>query len=574
MEVKCERLAPLVDRVKAIPPVGNSIYSYIEEERVKAYLPFTHQFVSNLLTKRKVSEWNTGGYFIASQTGSGKSTLIKEVIAPVAIDRGARVLLIVPRVALAMQYKRELALEYCPQVLEELKDPGINKRSSWGPVDVYSLQSLGNGGKREEILKKCSSYDFVLLDEVQAYTVDATFNPLTEEIFRFLICQVGKSCKRVYLTATPDIILEEVAQMEAEVLGRPLPERNLKGDFKEEVYLTLFQFQFDYHYLVPNFFEKEETLFQRLKEISVDEKAVIFVRSKSQGLRLQEKLGGRERAIYMDAANKNATEEEAFSELITENSFKQQFLIATRFLDVGVNLKDFNIKHVAIFHRFKEDVVQMLGRKRIMSKDVVNLYVEVPKYTKLLSEIEQLQESYKELQRVKSRCQYQDSWWYDELPLPLFLCKNKGKQEIRYSMFCFYINKYHTKQLHDYIRGCENEWEYYKKFVQTVLSWFPGHKEAIDLEKAGKNILPLKGEIECFLEPYADKELTREETLGLSNQLLKLMKVDRRPAERESISLANIRNFFQKSGIAYGIYNQSRKGRKGLWVVRKGVWQK
>lgn len=572
MIVSCGMIKPLSERLQIEEKENNAIYHYFEEERLKVYLPFANQYVTNVLTKSKVSEWRTGGYFIQAQTGSGKSTLIKDVIAKVASSRGARLLLVVPRVALSMQYKLEFAKEYCSQALEELQDKGIKKRNKWGPVDIFAMQELVNCKTRAEILEYCSDYDFLIIDEVHAFTGDASFNPFTEEILEFLVCQVGKQCKRVYLTATPEIIIEEIVALEAKVSSGSGQEVKEYGFFKEEVWLTFFRFKLDYSYLRPHFFEKEATLLNRLINLSLDEKVLIFVQAKSQGMRLQNELGS-EKAIYMDAENKLTTEEESFSMILKENSYDKQFLIVTRFMDVGVNLKDYNIKHVVIFHKYKEDIIQMLGRKRIMSNDVVNLYIKVPKYTEIVAENERLEEADKEMRRIQSIYQHPGSGWYSDLPIPLFLYMHEGIPEIRSNLFSFYINEYHRMQLCKYINGYGDGWDYYRNFIHVVLSWFPGHREIVDLEKEGRTLTPIKAELEGLLEPYADKELNKDEMLELNNQILELMKITRRSDERSSISMSKIKSGFQKYGVTYIICNQSKNGKTGIWKVERGIWQ-
>ncbi|MDR1547755.1 MAG: DEAD/DEAH box helicase family protein [Hungatella sp.] len=573
MEVEFGYLAPLAERVRSVKPRGQAIYEFIEPEKVKAYLPFEHQFVSNLLTQKTVRNWETGGYFIASQTGSGKSTLIMEVIAPVAISRGARILLIVPRVALAMQYKKEIASEYCPEALDELQEEGIRKRTNWGPFDVYVMQSLVKKQEREEIWRKRATYDFVLMDEGHVFLSDSVFVPFTYELFRFLVCEVGRNCKRVYLTATPDIILTEVAEMESKIPGRPLPGRNWAGDFKEEIYLTLYQFKEDYRYLSPRFFEKEETILKRLEELPSNEKAVIFVRSKNQGLRLQKILGGAEKAVYMDAENKMTMERETLSSIINEQSFKPQFLIATRFLDVGVNLKDLKIRTVVLFQRFKEDILQMLGRKRLTSGETVNLYLKVPTRKEVLGEIEEMEEDYQAMMRAQKRYETRTENWSNEIPMPLFLYEKNGKREIGCNHFSYRINEYHRRQLEAYVDGTEDELGFRQTFIRTVLSWFPMHKEAVDIEKEDKALSSLEEELDALLESYLGQELDKKAALELCNHIFCVMKISRRSDQKDNLGLSSLKKAFEQYGIRYGIFNQSRGGKAGIWVVQKGEWK-
>lgn len=100
MEVEMVRLASLAERVESDERIGVKNYKYYPKERMKVYGPFEHQFVSNLLTKNVIQNWRIGGYFIVSQTGTGKSTLILKELGEIACEKNRRILIITPRVAL------------------------------------------------------------------------------------------------------------------------------------------------------------------------------------------------------------------------------------------------------------------------------------------------------------------------------------------------------------------------------------------------------------------------------------------------------------------------------------------
>lgn len=571
MEVFCGCLAPLAERVQNPDIDTNKIYSYFEEEKLKVYAPFSHQFVGKILTQQKIKSWIGGGYCIVSQTGSGKSTLIKETISQIVSERKTRILLIVPRVALAVQYKREFAELYCPQILEELQDKGIKKRSMWGPADIFTMQEVSNSNTRSEILKNRRNYDFVVIDEVHAFTGDASFNPYTEDILRFIVCEVGKRCKRLYLTATPEIILDEIVEIENQITDRPYPGIDMFGRIQAEVMLTFYQFKSNYAYLKPYFFEQEDTIIQHFRALPVNEKGVIFVKSKSQGICLQEKLG-KERALYMDAVNKQTTEEENFSKMIQTNTFNKQFLIVTRFLDVGVNLKDWNIKHMVIFQYFKEDIIQMLGRKRILLNEEVNLYVRIPKCREIELEISQLQNSAIKMGEIRLKYQSTTSALYNELPIPVFLKSDKGHLEMHYNRYSFCINYYHQRQLHKYIEGVDYELKFNEQFKQIVLSWFPNHRAVGNLEKQGSIDISFDEELEATLKPLVGFEMDKERMLEINSKLLDIFKISRRSDQVNQIAMSKLKECFLKFQIPYRIKNLSKKGKNGFWMVERGEW--
>lgn len=475
-------------------------------------------------------------------------------------------MLIVPRVALALQYKRELASIYCPQIFDELQDQGIKKRERFGPVDVFTYHEFVNIQTRQKIEDFEDVYDFLILDEVHAYVGDAGFNPFTEEILTFLICKIGKKCKRLYLTATPEIILEELVEIENKVPERPWPGVDRYGHLKETVNLTMYRFKVDYSYLQPYFFEAEDTVVQHLQSRPSEEKTVIFVRSKAQGIRLQKKLG-LEKAVFLNADNKEGDEEEAFHELLEKQSFSQQFLIATRFLDVGVNLKGWNIRHVVIFHIFKEDVLQMLGRKRMARDEAVNLYIRIPRLGELQSEINRIETENEEMQKIVTRYERKYPGFVNELPKPMFLHFTGDDLEVKNNSFSFGLNDYHISQLKEFVDGFEDGLDYYENLISIVLSWFPGHQKAKNLERKAKTICPVTEQFRDLLEPIVGNEMNKEETVKLSNQILQMLKIPCRSDQHEQMAMKKISDAFKERDIPYEIRNLSKEGKTGVWIV-------
>lgn len=563
-------LEPLEDRIEFERSERNSIYRYYEEERLKVYDPFSHQFVSNLLTEGKIAAWDKGGYFIISQTGSGKSTLVNEVISPLILSRRKKGLLITPRVALTMQYKLDIAKLYCPEKLEELQDIGIQREFDFGPLDIFTLQELTSEYKKSCILKKYRNYDFLIIDEVHAFVGDASFNPFTENILRFLVLQIGVEAKRIYMTATPGIVLKEIVDIENEVTGRKPPQFNRYGFPLDDVYLTVYRFQQDYSYVKPVFFEEESTIIKHLLEIPAGEKAIIFVKSKVQGVRMQEKLG-KDKAVYMDAENKLATEEKTFNEIIKENYFDKQFLVATRFLDVGVNLKDYRIKHVVIFHIYREEVIQMVGRKRIVGKESVNLYLRIPKPSEIEQEIRRLEDEYTEMENNIRKSSNGFRGVFSQLPMPLFVKEEKEGLHIRYNRFSLAINCYHRKQLWRYLEDGRGERMFFEGFKEKILQWIPGHKKCGDLERQGNGDGSLLEEIKCLLDPLLEIELGREALMEVSDKLMDIFKISRRKNQKRQIAMNQIKKKFLEYSLPYTIKNMSKYNKKGIWIIKRGL---
>lgn len=107
MRVEVVRIPRLEERIKGAMPDRNKLYSIIEPERVKVYGEWKCPYIAEVLNERTVSHWEPGkGYLISAQTGTGQSTFIEEVLIPLAQEYGKKVLIVVPREALAIQFRK------------------------------------------------------------------------------------------------------------------------------------------------------------------------------------------------------------------------------------------------------------------------------------------------------------------------------------------------------------------------------------------------------------------------------------------------------------------------------------
>lgn len=569
MVVKGVYLEPICERVKAQKENDTQIYCYYKDEKLKVYDPFAHQFIGKIITRNRLCSWKSGGYFVESQTGTGKSTLVVEQISSIVVERGKRLLLIIPRTALGLQYKKDFGEKYCPENLGRYTPQGMKTENSWGPADIYCLQELTNLKVRRELLAKKELYDFIVVDEVHAFVGDAAFNPYTEDILKFLLQEVGQRAKRLYLTATPDIVLEEIVELEKDITEREATGYTLCGLPLEAVNVSMFCFRSDYSYIRPVFFEKDEDIIECLKNRKNEDKALIFVRSKEQGVRLRDVLG-KERSVYMDAANKMTEEAQTFSEILERNCFDKQFLISTKFLDVGVNLKDFQIKTVVLFSYYKEEMVQMLGRRRVSQNDCIDVCIKIPAYEAISREITRLDQQREEMQTVKRMYLNYQNGCFDRLQHPLFATVKNGNLKVSCNEFAFRLNEYHYDQMKQLVKDGAERF-FLDRFCDEILSWFPGHQDPIML-KTNKEREPVQEEVAALLEPMLGQELDKESMIELLNQLFDCLKIKRRREQEHQLGISKLKEAFSKYNIPYSVENLSKMGKTGLWQIRKGAW--
>lgn len=139
----------------------------------------------------------------------------------------------------------------------------------------------------------------------------------------------------------------------------------------------------DYSYLDVMYYNRQEDLIERIKRNS-KEKWLCFVNSKSKGeyLATELKQDGID-VIFLSKESrkksKKSDEYQTYDQIARKNTYGQQVLIATSFMDNGVNIYDPAVKHITIDAENQTEFLQMLGRVRIdptWENHQVTLYLE------------------------------------------------------------------------------------------------------------------------------------------------------------------------------------------------------
>lgn len=556
---------PLMERIENIEENSYATYTILGSEKLKVYYSFAHQFIGNILNETTIVRWKPGGYIIESQTGSGKSTLVIKTLIPMAQNQGKHVAIIVPRIALALQYKKELAQEYEPELLESLTDAGHNQHRAYGNVDVFTMQEFTNYGVRNEFIKKCTTYEYIILDEIHAFVGDSSFNPYTHDILKFLVTS-SEFAKRIYLTATLDIIIQDIVDMEKHVFPNKCG-NYVNHHLRTNENVVLYRFRYDYSFLTLVLFSQENSGIETLKQTQEGEKTLIFVHSKAKGLKLRDSLGA-DKAVFIDAERKMLSEADTFHYIVSNGEFDKQFLIVTKFLDVGVNLLDKSIRRVFVFHQYKEEVVQMLGRRRISKTDNVTLYLYVPQQNNILKQLDVLKNEYQSMIRDWNVYKNMAGGCFNQLPPSLYAEKKDDKWEIKSNYYAHRLNLYHQEQLKRLI-GCQTDSDYYEHYAQIILHWFPHYKEVKWLDRVRKS--DIHDKVTEILDPIVGHEFEKDKATDIANDILRIFNIPRRKEQENSMPIILLKKLFSEENISYVFRNLSRNGKKGLYIVERGV---
>lgn len=125
----------------------------------------------------------------------------------------------------------------------------------------------------------------------------------------------------------------------------------------------------DYQHIKQKYFYSRENLVRMLKSLPEDEKAVIFVSSGEDLLKMREIFGGT--AAYYCSEN-NPKYGKMFNKLtdcIKDRELQKRYLFTTKAFGIGTEIKDRTVKHLYIDQWKPTDIIQSTGRKRPLDVD-------------------------------------------------------------------------------------------------------------------------------------------------------------------------------------------------------------
>lgn len=542
----------------------------IDRQFVKQ-LDFDYEgYISDIITKRRIRDWRADTpVFISAQTGKGKTTFVLENILPMLSEWGGKMLIVCSRQALKYQYKHDLARQVAPEMLENFTESGLEKQHSFGLVDVYSYQEL-------DFKKDLESYSIVILDECHYFISDAIFNKSTYRVLHKIL-QTQKTARRIYMTATPDETFPELIAGERENLDKISLIKSMTGGVPYysmgccnkviDEYLPhsiVYSFKRDYRYLVPFFFSSDERIIQLIQKTPPEEKTIIFVKNKNKGKELEKRFGGE--AEYIDADLKLDEKKDELRSIVVKNTFDKKVLIVTKFLDVGVSLKDPKLKNIVIFTTNKTDVLQMIGRRRRLNKaEKIVLYLYVPKKDEIQKELKSLYYKRAEIVENIRSIGIDLKGRIDDIPFPVYI-DNGRKDFNRFTLTAIDYLIEEKKNLLEYIHGKNEKDSIDNCIAGYYLKWLGMENEKIDnnrwIDKASDSTVTA---IEMIIEPVLDKLLTdEEEWKKIKRELLTLYEnhegvKTRKERKEEGLGVANIRKFFEKTGAVYSV-NKKKNG--------------
>ena len=131
----------------------------------------------------------------------------------------------------------------------------------------------------------------------------------------------------------------------------------------------IYQLPQDYRHIKQKYFYSRENLVMMLKSLPEDEKAVIFVSSGEDLLKMKETFGDTAAYYCSDNNPKYGKKFNELTECIKDRELQKRFLFTTKAFGIGTEIKDRTVKHLYIDQWKPTDIIQSAGRKRPLDAD-------------------------------------------------------------------------------------------------------------------------------------------------------------------------------------------------------------
>jgi hypothetical protein len=439
-------------------------------------------YISDIITQEEIAKWKPQDrILICSQTGTGKSQFIKNILKDYAIRNDKQMLLLTNRNILKRQNIEELGS----------KEDGIS---------VKNYQSIESSILYGNQLKPIfDPFYYVVFDECHYLLNDSSFNRNTDLLLNNLI-HPDENKIYLFLTATPEALLN---------------------------YHSVFEYKYDIpknykHISNIYYYSKMETVENILRSIPHTEQAIYFGNAMdaydfhNMFKDTSKFICSENNTVFAKKSSRTTIEK-----IETESRFDDHFLFATKVLDNGVNLKSPQLKHIIIDMLDPTDIIQCLGRKRIdfnNPNDTITVYIKNRNRGELLSSIK----------RIRSNLNYVRE--LNDLGINEFLNKYSRKQfdtiihndgtvnQAKLYYYIYFLNV--LEQMFNYNS------QSYSSLIDNTLkdrthiaeSYFESIKLEDVLEKYTNRKLYKNGELELFRNDFFNNLFSPQKTRDVRNR--------------------------------------------------------
>ena len=303
--------------------------------------------------------WGNGRVLLDMGTGRGKNEFIIKKLVSWRIDEMlknttiGRVLCLCPLNTLhaeMLQRRTEAAIAEVDG--EPMEIAMTNDAFYENMLEVRTYQNIETKYRNDpaSLKKYLTGFKYIVADECHYFTDFSSYGMNT-----YLSLEVLQKAEAdhvvIYMSATG----EETYKLLEETSKTP----------EDRIY----KLPQDYQHIKQKYFYSRENLVGMLKSLPEDEKAVIFVSSGEDLLKMKEIFG--DTAAYYCSENnpKYGKMFNKLTECVKDRELQKRYLFTTKAFGIGTEIKDRTVKHLYIDQWKPTDIIQSTGRKRPLDVD-------------------------------------------------------------------------------------------------------------------------------------------------------------------------------------------------------------
>ena len=291
----------------------------------------SNTFLSDVVSAEEMRAWK-GNVIFDAGTGTGKTELILNNLSKACYEPFKKILILSSRDALKKEITRKIEIE-----------KGLFNVN----VESYQyIESCIKNGVTDSINIFQEEYGYIVLDECQHFTEGISV--YTDLSFQWVM---QHPAQKIFMSATAKPLYKYLYQE-----GHVTPDNYYyvpkSYDYVEDIYF--FKRKSDIEYIVKDLMD------------NTNDKIIVFVNSIEECLKLYRTYEG-DATFYCSPHIKDVEAKELLHKQpfkIKNESFETRLLIATCALDVGITLKNYEIKHIVASIFNHNQLAQCLGRKR------------------------------------------------------------------------------------------------------------------------------------------------------------------------------------------------------------------
>lgn len=303
--------------------------------------------------------WENGRVLLDMGTGRGKNEFIIKKLVSWRVDEMlkkttiGRVLCLCPLNTLhaeMLQRRTEAAIAEVDG--EPMKIAMTNDAFYENMLEVRTYQNIETKYRNDpaSLKKYLTGFKYIVADECHYFT-DFSFYGMNAYLSLEVLQKAEADHVVIYMSATG----EETYKLLEETSKTP----------EERIY----KLPQDYQHIKQKYFYSRENLVMMLKCLPEDEKAVIFVSSGEDLLKMKE-IFGNTAAYYCSENNpKYGKMFNKLTECVKDRELQKRYLFTTKAFGIGTEIKDRTVKHLYIDQWKPMDIIQSTGRKRPLDVD-------------------------------------------------------------------------------------------------------------------------------------------------------------------------------------------------------------